>query len=330
MTDDIADDLPILYKDVLDAANQIKGMAHRTPLIENRLLNERVGGRVFIKPECLQLTGSFKFRGAYNRISRLNNEEKKRGVVAFSSGNHAQGVAKAASLLGVDATIVMPEDAPKIKVDNTRAFGGNVRLYDRFNEDREAIARQIADDTGATVVPSYNDVHIMAGQGTVGLEIAEDLLSLNIIPDQVLINCGGGGLSSGSFTALNHHYPDMAGYVVEPDDFDDTKRSLASGERKFIDPNARSICDALLSDSPGPLTFAILNALGIKGLSVSDEEVREAVAYAAGTLKVVGEPGGVVSLAAILTGKVDVRDKVSVCVISGGNIDSSMLQSCME
>jgi threonine dehydratase len=330
MIETVATGLPIQYADVLDAASQIKEMAHRTPLIENRLLNERVGGRVFIKPECLQLTGSFKFRGAYNRISRLSDEEKRRGVVAFSSGNHAQGVAKAASLLGVKATIVMPEDAPKIKVDNTCAFGGNVRHYDRFKEDREAIARQIADDTGAIVVPSYNDVHIMAGQGTVGLEIAEDMHELGVTPDQVLINCGGGGLSSGSFTALKHHFPTVAGYIVEPDDFDDTKRSLDAGERKFIDPNARSICDALLSDSPGPLTFSVLKALGIQGVSVSDEEVRETVSYAATILKLVGEPGGVVSLAAILTGKIDVRDKVSVCIISGGNIDPSMLQACIK
>ncbi|UTW56915.1 threonine/serine dehydratase [Kordiimonas sp. SCSIO 12610] len=322
--------LPINYDDVVGAAAQINGVAHRTPLLENKLLNERVGGRVFIKPECLQLTGSFKFRGAYNRISRLSAEERKRGVVAFSSGNHAQGVAKASALLGVKSTIVMPEDAPTIKINNTRMYGGDVRLYDRFKESREEIAREIAEATGAIVVPSFDDVHIMAGQGTAGLEIAEDLEKLGIVPDQVLINCGGGGLSSGSFTALKKHFPDMDGYVVEPSDFDDAKRSLETGELQVIDPEARSICDALLSQSPGHLTFAVLQALNIKGLTVSDAEVRETVSYSANTLKLIGEPGGVVSLAAILKGKVDVRDKVSVCVISGGNIDPAMLQECMQ
>jgi threonine dehydratase len=326
----VQDRLPISFDDVLDAARRIKGKAHRTHLIENELLNERVGGRVLIKPECLQLTGSFKFRGAYNRISRLSPEEREKGVVAFSSGNHAQGVAKAASMLGVPAVIVMPSDAPQIKIENTRAYGSDVRLYDRFKENREDIARAIADEKGAVVVPSFDDPYIMAGQGTAGLEIAEDLQALDIIPDQILINCGGGGLSSGSFTALKQYFPDVPAYTVEPEDFDDTKRSLETGKRQSIDPEARSVCDALLSDMPGKLPFAILDAFQVKGLTVSDEEAMQTVGYAARTLKLVGEPGGVVSLAAILLGKLDVRDKVSVCVISGGNIDPVMLNECMK
>jgi len=328
MADDQA--FAISISDVKKAAGQLKGKAVRTPLLENPLLNELLGGRVFIKPENLQLTGSFKFRGAYNRISQMNDDEKARGVVAFSSGNHAQGVAKAASILDVDATIVMPSDAPKIKIENTRKFGGKVKLYDRFSESREEIAHQISKDTGAIVVPSYNDPYIMAGQGTVGLEIAEDLQHLGVTPDQVLICCGGGGLSSGSFTAINETFPGIDGYVVEPQDFDDTKRSLESGERQFIDPEARSICDALLSESPGPLTFAILRALGIRGLTISDTEALDTVAYAANRLKLVAEPGGAVALGALLHQKVPTRDRISVCVISGGNIDPEMLSTALN
>ncbi|GHF26192.1 serine/threonine dehydratase [Kordiimonas sediminis] len=321
--------LPITIEDVRDAYEQIQDVIVRTPLIENQELNYLVGGRVFIKPECLQRTGSFKFRGAYNRISRMSEDERKGGVVAFSSGNHAAGVACAANMLGVSATIVMPTDSPAVKLENTKKYGAKIVLYDRYKEDRIAIAAKIGEETGATVVPSFDDVHIMAGQGTAGLEVAEDLKELGINPDQVLINCGGGGLASGFFTGVKDSFPQADTYVVEPTGFDDFGRSLESGKREKVDPDARSICDAILTDQPGALTFDVIRQLGAKGLVVSDEDALRTVSYAAKTLKLIGEPGGVVSLAALLTGKIDAKDKVSVCIISGGNIDPDMLSKAL-
>lgn len=320
----------ISYHDILSAARRIEGVAVHTPLLESPVLNERVGGRVFIKPENLQRVGAFKFRGAYNRLSRLSDEEKSRGVVAFSSGNHAQGIAHAAQLLGIDVTIVMPKDAPQLKLANTRGYGAKVVLYDRYEEDREAVAVRVVGDSGATVVPPYNDPYIMAGQGTVGLEIAKDLEALGVTPDQALINCGGGGLCSGAYLALYEHFPNLTGYAVEPEDFDDVKRSLESGTIQTVDFGARSVCDALLTPSPGELTFPIMKGLGLKGVTVSDDEALDAVAYAAIQLKLVGEPGGLASLAALLTGKVDACDKTTVIVISGGNIEPAMLQDCLK
>jgi len=320
----------ISYDDILSAADQIAGVAVRTPLIESPALNDRVGGRVFIKPENLQRVGAFKFRGAYNRLSRLTEAEKARGVVAFSSGNHAQGIAHAAELLGIKATIVMPKDAPELKLANTRGFGAEVVLYDRYNEDREAVARRVVGDSGATVVPPYNDPFIMAGQGTVGLEIAQDLAAMGVTPDQAVINCGGGGLCSGAYMALYKHFPDLDGYVVEPEAFDDVTRSLESGTIEQVDFGARSVCDALLTPSAGDLTFPIMKDLGLEGVTVSDDEALDAVAYAAIRMKLVGEPGGVASLAALLSGKVEAKDKTTVAVISGGNIEPAQLQACLE
>lgn len=318
------------YDDILSAAVQIKGVAVRTPLIESPALNSRVGGRVLIKPENLQRVGAFKFRGAYNRLSRLTDEEKARGVVAFSSGNHAQGVAHAAELLGIKAIIVMPKDAPELKLVNTRGYGAEVILYDRYTEDREEVARGVVGDSGATVVPPYNDPFIMAGQGTVGLEIAEDLETMGIKPDQAVINCGGGGLCSGAYMALYKHFPDLDGYVVEPEAFDDVTRSLISGTIEQVGFGTRSVCDALLTPSAGDLTFPIMKDLGLKGVTISDDEALDAVAYAATSMKLVGEPGGVASLASLLSGKVDGCDKTTVIVISGGNIEPAQLQACLE
>lgn len=320
----------ISYDDILSAANQIAGVAVRTPLIESPALNDRVGGRVFIKPENLQRVGAFKFRGAYNRLSRLTDAEKARGVVAFSSGNHAQGIAHAAELLGIKATIVMPKDAPELKLANTRGFGAEVVLYDRYTEDREAVARRVVGDSGSTVVPPYNDPFIMAGQGTVGLEIAQDLEAMGVTPDQAVINCGGGGLCSGAYMALYKHFPELNGYVVEPEAFDDVTRSLESGTIEQVDFGARSVCDALLTPSAGDLTFPIMKDLGLKGITVSDDEALDAVAYAAIRMKLVGEPGGVASLAALLSGKVEAKGKTTVVVISGGNIEPAQLQACLE
>jgi len=315
--------------DIKAAAERLKGIAVRTPLIENPVLNEIAGGRVFVKAENLQHVGAFKFRGAYNRLSHFTEDERKRGVLAFSSGNHAQGIALAARMLGMKATIIMPEDAPALKVANTRGYGADVVFYNRYTEVREEVAVRVAGESGVTLVPPYNNEFIIAGQGTVGLEIAEDLQALGVVPDQALINCGGGGLAAGTFTALYDAFPSFSGYAVEPEEFDDVKRSLETGEIQEVDFGARSICDALLTPSPGSLTFPILQSFGITGMTVSDDDARKAVGFAANTLKMVGEPGGVVSLAAVLTGKIETKNKVTVCIISGGNIDPEMLRECV-
>jgi threonine dehydratase len=303
------------------AAARLDGIAVRTPLIRNDELDRVAGGCVLVKAENLQAIGSFKIRGAYNLMSQLPAAIAKRGVVAFSSGNHAQGVAMAGRLLGIHAAIVMPEDAPRAKIENTRRLGGEVITYDRYTGDREAIASRIAEERGAALVPSYDHEHIIAGQGTVGLEIAEQALEMGLAPDQVLINCGGGGLSAGSAVAVKARLDDVSVRTVEPDAFDDTARSIAAGERLRVAPGSRSICDSLLADMPGRLPFEIHRALFDPGLTVSDREVREAMRFAFTNLKMVVEPGGAVSLAAVLSGKVTTADKTTAVVISGGNVD---------
>ncbi len=310
--------------DIESAAKRLEGVAVRTPLIRNALLDEVAGGTVLVKPENLQVTGSFKIRGAYNFLSRLTPAEASRGVVTFSSGNHAQGVAAAGSMLGIHAAIVMPEDAPRAKLDNTRRLGGEVITYDRYTGDREAIARAVASERGAVVVPSYDHNDIIAGQGTVGLEIAEQCVEDGVVPDVVLVCCGGGGLVAGTATALRSRFPEVAVHSVEPQEFDDTARSLESGRRESIDASARSICDALQAHSPGKLTFEINRRLLAKGLTVSDAEVRHAMRFAFANLKVVVEPGGAAALAALLAGKIDTAGKTTIVVISGGNVDRAL------
>lgn len=307
--------------DIEAAAERLAGIAVKTPLLQNAELNRIAGGKVLIKPECFQSIGSFKIRGAYNLLKQLSAEQAERGVVAWSSGNHAQGVALAGKLLGIHTAIVMPEDAPSAKLENTRKLGGEIITYDRYNGDREAIARGVAVERGAEIVPSYDEPRIVAGQGTVGLEIAEQSVALGLPVDQVLINCGGGGLASGSAIALKSRLPDIEVYTVEPEEFDDTARSLAGGERVSIQENASSICDALLADMPGQLPFDIMRELISGGLTVSDAEVREAMRFAFGNLKIVVEPGGAVALAAILAGKVDTSGKTTAIIFSGGNVD---------
>jgi threonine dehydratase len=311
-------------RDIEAAAERLAGISVRTPLLQNHALDEAVGGKVLIKPECLQVTGSFKIRGAYNFLSQLMPEEAAKGVVAFSSGNHAQGVAAAGSLLDIRTAIVMPEDAPRAKLENTRRLGGEVITYDRYTGDREAIAREIAAERGAVVVPSYDHDFIIAGQGTVGLEITAQCAELGIVPDQVLVCCGGGGLIAGTATALKARWPDITVHTVEPDGFDDTARSLVSGQRESIDESARSICDALQAHSPGELTFAINQRLLSEGLVVSDDDVREAIRFAFRNLKLVVEPGGAVALAAVLSAKIETQGRTTVVVISGGNVDGEM------
>lgn len=320
-------DPTIQLSDVEDAARRIAGVAVVTPLVGSDELDRVAQGRVLLKPENLQRTGSFKIRGAYNTMSRRARERGSAGVVAWSSGNHAQGVAAAGSLLGIRTAIVMPGDAPAAKLESTRRLGGEPILYDRYTGDREAIAREIARERGAELVPSYDDPDIIAGQGTVGLEIVRQCEEQGLTPDQVLIPCGGGGLSAGTAVAIRALIPGTAVHPVEPEAFDDTRRSLEAGERVANSPSARSICDALQATLPGELTFPINRRLLSEGLVVSDEEVKEAMRFAFRNLKLVLEPGGAVALAAVLAGKIAVKDRVTVVVLSGGNVDPALYAS---
>lgn len=313
--------LAITAADVRDAARRIAGAAVRTPLLEFAPLNERIGHRVLVKFEGAQHTGSFKFRGAYNRLSRIPDTDKPAGVVAWSSGNHAQGVAAAARLLNMPATIVMPADAPVIKVANTRALGAEIVAYDRYTQSREEIATALSKERGAVLVPSFDDPHIIAGQGTAGLEIMQQASDASTPIGRVLVCCGGGGLVAGIATAIKDVQPDVAIYSVEPQAFDDTARSLASGRRETVPADARSICDALLAPSPGELTFPINQALLAGGLSVTDDQVRVAMRLAFQSMKLVVEPGGAVALAAALEGLAPPAEGATVVVVSGGNVD---------
>lgn len=313
--------------DIEAAAKRLSGVAVETPLLKNFELDRIAKGNILIKPECFQSIGSFKIRGAYNMLSQLSAEQASRGVVAWSSGNHAQGVALAGKLLGIHTVIVMPEDAPVAKLESTRRLGGEIITYDRSTGDREAIARNIADERGAEVVPSYDHPHIIAGQGTVGLEIADQSARLGLPVDQALINCGGGGLAAGSAIALKSRLPDIDIYTVEPVEFDDTARSLDHGERLEVATGSYSICDALLAETPGEITFDILHEFAIEGLTVTDAEVRDAMRFAFRNLKLVVEPGGAVSLAAVLSGKIETAGKTTAIVLSGGNVDIDVFAS---
>jgi threonine dehydratase len=278
----------------------------------------------------LQLTGSFKIRGAYNLMSRLTAEQAANGVVAWSSGNHAQGVAAAGTILGIRTAIVMPEDSPAVKIERTRALGGETILYDRYSGDREKIAREIAAERGSALVPSYDHSDIIAGQGTVGLEIARAALAAGESLDQVLICCGGGGLSSGSAIAIKALFPNCDVYTVEPAAFDDTARSLLAGKRLANPSSARSICDALQATTPGEMTFEINRSLLRAGLSVTDDEAGAAMRFAFSNLKLVVEPGGAVALAAVLAQKVELRGKTTAVVLSGGNVDRALFSRIMQ
>ena len=303
------------------AAERLQGVVLRTPLLENAELNQRCGGRVLIKPESLQRTGSFKIRGAYNCLAQIVPEQRAGGVVAWSSGNHAQGVAAAAAALAIPATIVMPADAPQAKRLGTLAFGAEIIDYDRYSENREEIGRALAKERSAAIIPPYDDYRVIAGQGTVGLELAQQCTERGIILDSALMACSGGGLVAGCAVALRDAMREIEVYAVEPDDFDDLRRSLGSGRRETNPEPGGSICDALLAPTPGELTFPIHRRLLNGALTVSDAEVLAAMHFAFQELKLVLEPSGAVPLAALLAGKIDCRDRHVAVVLSGGNID---------
>ena len=306
------------FADVAAAADRLRDVAVPTPLLESEALNALAGGRLLIKAEPLQRTGSFKLRGAYNAISVL----RPRAVVAYSSGNHAQGVALAARLHGIPASIVMPADAPKTKLEGTRALGADVVTYDRVLDDREAIGRAIAERDGAVLIRPYDDPLIIAGQGTTGLELARQAAQVGASLDAALVCCGGGGLIAGCAIALTHLVPGIAVHPVEPEGHDDTARSLAAGERCANPAGGSPFCDALLAPMPGELTFAVNARLLAPGLVVTDAEVRTAMRLAFRHLHVVVEPGGAVALAAALAGKLAVRGRTIGIVLSGGNVDA--------
>jgi len=314
------------------AHERIFSLIIKTPLISSETINKKTNANVYFKLENLQWTGSFKLRGASNKISQLSNEEKSRGIVSYSSGNHAQAVAYASNLIGVQATIIMPKNAPSIKIKNTKKYGADVVLYDSMHESREKIALEIAHKENKTIVKPYDDLDVIAGQGTVGKEIAEELKLQNIRPDIFLCCCGGGGLIAGSSTYLKYAFPNIKNFAVEPEEFNDTQLSL---KNNFIVKNkesAKSICDALLAPQPGNVTFPINQTTLNGGLAVSDKEVKKTIIELAEDMKIVVEPGGSVAATALLTNKISVKNKNVVVMISGGNIDyklfSSIVRNC--
>src|SRR4051812_15697272 len=309
------------FADVIAAALRIAPHAVRTPLVESWQLNALTGGRIFLKLESLQRTGSFKFRGACNRLAMIPQSARDKGVVAFSSGNHAQGVAAAAALFGMPALIVMPSDAPRPKIEGTRAFGAEIVTYDRLREDREAIAAKICAERGAVLVKPFDEAGIIAGQGTVGLEIAAAARHLGIVLDEVLAPCSGGGLISGIALGLKGSGVDASVHSVEPENFDGMKRSLEAGRRVQAPGGKLSIADALMAPIPGSVVFEVAKDLLAPGFAVSDAELERAVVFAAEKLKLLVEPGGAAALAALLAGRVDAGGKTVALVLSGGNAE---------
>ncbi len=309
------------FEDVKAAAARIAPHAVRTPLVESPALNARTGGRIFLKLENLQRTGSFKFRGACNRLAMIAQGARANGVVAFSSGNHAQGVAAAAQLFGMPAVIVMPADAPRPKIEGTRAYGATIVTYDRLRDDREAIAARICAERQAVLVKPFDDAGIIAGQGTAGLEIAEDAARFGVTLDEVLTPCSGGGLVSGVALGLKGSGVKARVHSVEPENFDGMKRSLEAGVRVKAPGGALSIADALMAPTPGEIVFELARGLLAPGIAVSDAELEDAMAFAARELKLLVEPGGAAALAAVLAGKIGVRGRNLALVLSGGNAD---------
>ncbi|MBN9588410.1 MAG: pyridoxal-5'-phosphate-dependent protein [Alphaproteobacteria bacterium 64-11] len=313
--------------DIRAAAARIRGHAVRTPLLASPVLDAHTGGRVLLKPETLQRTGSFKFRGAVNRIALIPQAERGKGVVAFSSGNHAQGVAAAAGVFGMKAVIVMPADAPRAKLEGTRSLGAEIVTYDRQTEDREAIAARVLAERGGTLIKPFDDAQLIAGQGTVGLEILEDAGARGVRVDQLLVPCGGGGLTAGIALAVG----DAAKvYSVEPQNFNGMRRSLDAGAPVKAPATPVSVADSLMSPQPGAIPFAVAGPLLAGGLTVTDEDLLAAVSFALCRLKLVVEPGGAAALAALLAGKLEARDRTTVLVLSGGNADFAVLAGAVS
>ena len=318
------------YSDVLEAAEAVKGRVTRTPLLRSVELDRVTGGEIFIKPECLQLTGAFKLRGAFNRLTRLSEAQRKAGVVAYSSGNHGQAVAFAAKTLGVHAAIVMPENAPKIKVEKTRSHGAEIILYDPDKEVREVISAKLASERGAVLVPSYEDFYIIAGQGTSALEVVEDMEAKGETLECYLVGTGGGGLIAGSSLVFAERSPETRLYSVEPEGRDDHALSFEAGQRTAHAPDPEpTICDALFPKIPGEMTFSINKENVSGGLRVSDDEVRAAMRFAFENLKIVCEPGGCVALAAVLSGKLETKGKKIGLIITGGNVDPVLFREVL-
>ena len=312
------------------AANRLNGVAVRTPLLSSPFLDEIAGRRVFVKAECLQHTGSFKFRGGWSAVSALPMAERTRGVIAFSSGNHAQGVALAARRHGAPCVILMPADAPRVKIDNTRALGAEVVLYDRATGDRDAIGAALAEDRGLTLIKPFDEPQVIAGQGTTGLEIAEQAAESGVTEADVLICCGGGGLTSGIALALEARAPGLRPRPVEPEGFDDVKRSLASGGIERNNRTSGSLCDAIVTPSPGQITFPIMTRLCGPGLAVTEDEALAAMVQAFNRLHVVLEPGGAVALAAALYHPSAVEGEAVVVVATGGNVDTDVFRMALD
>ncbi|WP_420407060.1 threonine ammonia-lyase [Hoeflea sp.] len=312
------------------AQKRLEGHVRRTPLLNSPFLDEIAGRRVWVKPECLQHTGSFKFRGGWSAVSALDPEVRKRGVIAFSSGNHAQGVALAAARHGVPAVIIMPSDAPRMKIENTRALGAEVVLYDRANEDRDAIGARISAERGLTLIKPFDEPEVIAGQGTCGLEIAEQARLEGISRADVVVCCGGGGFASGIALALEAEAPGLRVRPAEPEGFDDMARSLVSGAIKRNDQLSGSLCDAIITPQPGEITFPLLSRLAGPGLVVTEDEALHAMALAFARLKLVAEPGGAVALAAALFHGDEIEGDDVIATISGGNVDADVFTMALS
>lgn len=311
------------------AAKRGEGKIQRTPLLHSDFLDEIAGRRLLVKAECLQTTGSFKFRGGWSAVSALEEATRARGVIAYSSGNHAQGVAMAAKILGAPAVIIMPKDAPELKLANTRAMGAEVVLYDRYSEDRDQVGNEIAEARGLHLIKPYDNEYVIAGQGTCGLEIAEQAAEAGVASGEVLVCCGGGGLTSGVALACSENAPGLKVRPVEPENYDDVARSLASGRRESIDGRPPSICDAIVTPSPGEITFPILSAHCGAGIVVNETEVLNAMRLAFNRLKIVVEPGGAVALAAALFHSDKIESDAVIAVATGGNVDSEMFAKAL-
>lgn len=319
----------VTYDDVVKASHVIKDDAVRTPLLKSAILDDLTGANVYLKPEVLQIMGSFKFRGAFNAVSSIDKDKRSNGVVAASSGNHAQGIAEAARRLGVKATIVMPSDSPKIKINRTKRAGADIVLYDRMTEDRVEICNDFASKTNATFIHPYDNPHVVAGQGTCGLEICEDLKAQDQKLDRVFVCTGGGGLTAGINLAVKEHYPSAIVHTCEPENFDDYARSLVKGERLSNTSAGGSVCDAIVTPSPGEISFQICKDAVGEGKVCTDQEAMKAVAFAFNELKLSVEPGGAIALAALLQADKKFAGETIVVTLSGGNIDPDILAQCL-